>query len=299
MYRLKEFFLFICVLEVYSESESLISRYKKDIEYRCGMQHADDFPSDTDQKLIIEFPWIARLRYKTEPDDYEESLCSGSLISPRHVLTAAQCLFEDSTVLTSVRLGEYHTKNKTDCVFYRSIDAGECSTSQDFPVKDYIRHPGFDCTIDGTNNIGLVRLKKDVTKYTDYIRPICLPGPETPKPEIGELLSISGWGWNIQLTTYEVLTSKQKTTITLNSNEVCQNAGREMYKNQRCGVYKQDSLCLYDNGGPVMFFSKKDRRWYQEGIALSDEKNCIGDKLPLVYIQVVEYVDWIKQNMHY
>lgn len=125
-----------------------------------------------------------------------------------------------------------------------------------------------------------------------------MPGPEIPTPEISQVLSISGWGWRIETTSYEVVKLKQKTTITVSSNEVCQASGAQVKKSQRCGVYKNDNLCLYDNGGPVMLFSL-DRRWYQEGIALSSEKNCIGEKTPLVYVRVVDYVDWIKQNMQY
>lgn len=53
----------------------------------------------------------------------------------------------------------HHT---TECVTYQNIDAEECSTFQDYPVQSYIRHPGFDCSIDGVDNIGLVRLKTNV-----------------------------------------------------------------------------------------------------------------------------------------
>lgn len=63
----------------------------------CGSQRADDSSivddSTTSTAAADEFPWTTALIYKfMKCEEREAILCTGALISPQFVLTAAQCV---------------------------------------------------------------------------------------------------------------------------------------------------------------------------------------------------------------
>lgn len=57
----------------------------------CGNKGNPKVSGGTEAKLG-EFPWMALLKYRS--DDPRPFFCGGSLISDRHVLTAAHCIIQ-------------------------------------------------------------------------------------------------------------------------------------------------------------------------------------------------------------
>lgn len=58
---------------------------------KCGHALTDKIMKGT-KATVGEYPWMALLRYKSNVDDILTFNCGGSLISEKHVLTAAHCV---------------------------------------------------------------------------------------------------------------------------------------------------------------------------------------------------------------
>ncbi|XP_031332996.1 phenoloxidase-activating factor 3-like isoform X2 [Photinus pyralis] len=253
---------------------------------------------------LDEFPWAALIQYQWK--SVYSTNCGGTLISRRYVVTAAHCVDRAAirTVgnIANVILGEYDTRNETDCVHFHGRQW--CADPRlVVPVQEIIIHPHWNqkppATVDG--DIALVRLAYDV-RFTDYIQPICLPAASTLFQD-GTQLFVTGWG---QTETDDASFVKLKTLLPVANKAECvrkykQDKRLSVGDGMICvgGEAGRDS-CSGDSGGPLMYPSIKlgVPTWYLTGVVSFGPNQPCGIKgYPGLYTHVSKYVEWIQETV--
>ncbi|XP_066938039.1 proclotting enzyme-like [Macrobrachium rosenbergii] len=124
------------------------------------------------------WPWLAALGQRISGNQFFVN-CGGTLITARHVITAAHCFGGDSDP-NLVRLGEHHLDND---------NAGE--RPQEFRIAG--RRTSSYRSNTHENDIAIAILDRAVF-YNDFIRPICLPFNFRNDEFVGRSLTVVGWG---------------------------------------------------------------------------------------------------------
>ncbi|KAF5298248.1 hypothetical protein FQR65_LT09759 [Abscondita terminalis] len=217
---------------------------------------------------IYEFPWMAALKYQQLDGSDGGFRCGGTLITKNHVLTAAQCLYIRGFKLVGVRLGEWRLSTEPDCIQDTESEQICADNVVDLKIIKTTPHPFYSIK-SGNNDIALLTLEKNV-KFTDFIRPICLPPADLAEPIPGTLLDISGWGITEKGSPSDY---KLKVKIPMLSNEACRRVFTNythINPNQACaGGEEGKDACHGDSGGPLMTIFDKtnpddDDQWFQE-----------------------------------
>lgn len=207
-----------------SETNFLINhRNIKKINHRkCGAA-AKTRITGGEKAFVGQFPWLALIRFTSK--DVERKLtfgCGGSLISMKHVLTAAHCIAPDgyrmwvsslsisdhqlliNNCRHSVRLGEHTISTNIDCDNLR--DLATCNIDdppiQDIDIARTVVHERYDRHLK-RNDIALIHLLTDVKfKGVQNVQTICLPVRSAQMIDNLALeermplkMSISGWGY--------------------------------------------------------------------------------------------------------
>ncbi|XP_071561884.1 chymotrypsin-2-like isoform X1 [Temnothorax nylanderi] len=213
-----------------------------------------------------EFPYQVSLRY------YDLHICSGALISDRHVLSAAHCvcgLIDEPSEELSARTGSINLKE-----------------GERHAVKDVKCHPDYvyGSEMSWTADLVVITLAKEICTSPSQ-SPIALATCDAP---VGRHAVISGWG---RVHTFSWLSRNlKKLSVPIIDNDVCQAYynNTTVLSSQICTFERKGiGACKGDSGSPLVYNGTL------VGIFSWTKPCALG--FPDVFIRVSHFTDFIEK----
>jgi len=236
----------------------------------AGSKVVNGWPADKG-----EWPWIAALL------NNGRQFCGGSLITRKHILTAAHCVAHMSrydVANLKVRLGEHAIKQVGETNLFESKAAR------------VVRHKGFSQqTLH--KDVAVITLEDEVPPM-DNVRPVCLDTMGGDK-YVDQHATVVGWGSLKENGPQPDIL--QEVTVRIWDNKVCKEtygpaAPGGIMDHMLCAGREGKDSCSGDSGGPMQIGSGST--WTQIGV-VSWGIGCGKSHYPGVYSRISMLRDWI------
>merc|ERR1711962_1906226 len=198
--------------------------------------------------------------------------CGGSIVGPRHVVTAAHCVAGRTRYPSrfSVRVGEHDTRKSE-------------GSEAEYRVKRVFAHPRYQRPSSLNNDIAVFELEKPI-QFNKYVSPVCLPDADAP---VG--------------TDCYITNILQQAKMPVVSNQVCH---KKNYASIRIpvtdamicsgdGGNTRKSGCHGDSGGP--FVCNLNGRWELHGAVSHGSPRCASTETYTVFARVAHFKSWIEE----
>ncbi|XP_060652584.1 uncharacterized protein LOC132788919 isoform X2 [Drosophila nasuta] len=228
-------------------------------------------------------PWQATIRTRGR-GGISSHWCGAVVISKRHLLTAAHCLYGHRKGAYFVRVGDHYA------------NIAEHSEVDSF-IENWYTHEQFRQPTHMNNDIAVVVLKTPL-KFNDYVQPICLPERGAPLTE-NRTCTISGWG-SIKSGVSTPSQELRAAQLPILPDTTCKQLnvyGDAMTEGMFCAGSMDESVdaCEGDSGGPLVCSDEDGETLY--GI-ISWGQHCGYQNRPGVYVRVCHYIDWIYEKIN-
>jgi len=222
-------------------------------------------------------PWQIRLGY--EEGRYQYTMCGGSIVAERYVITAAHCIDQSARGRKHFIIAGMHDTRER-----------ESDTRQRVFVKRIHVHPNWDENrIANGNDIAILELSQSL-EFTKAVQPICLPSSRVEYRE-GDTFVVSGWGTLSE--GGRGAKTLQELLVPLISESKCKSATRlRSMPGQMCAGYLEGGKdsCQGDSGGPLA--AMIGNKWTLAGV-VSWGRGCARRNAPGVYTNVAQYRSFI------
>ena len=167
----------------------------------------DDRDDDVSSAQV---PWMTSLGGFKTKENWDHQ-CGGSLVTEKHILTAAHCIDLTKNEYINgpqMRLG--------------TADMSDASKGLLRNIVEFRQHPKYISTRAYFDvAIAVANIPID---FTDFIRPVSLPMQPIDDENAfeDELVTLSGWGLEVGEQQYKPRTSFKLVTIAVNSKEYCE-----------------------------------------------------------------------------